>query len=190
VVLDACVLYSIQLTNFFMYLGEEGLFRAKWTDDIHEEWIRNVLKKNSHLTRDKLERRRRLMDEHALDALVTDYRPLIPTLTAINEKDRHVLAAAIRAQASAIVTINLDDFPEAALKPWDIEPLHPDDFVVNQYSLGSHAADAVCAAARNHRLSLRNPAYTVDQYIRMMEKAGLNKTGAIFSAPSVRPKLE
>lgn len=40
-------------------------------------------------------------------------------------KDRHVLAAAVRAAAAAVVTFNLDDFPDVAVDPFDIEALHP-----------------------------------------------------------------
>ena len=41
-ILDACVLYPAPLRDFFMRLAV-SLYQPKWTDDIHEEWIRNVL---------------------------------------------------------------------------------------------------------------------------------------------------
>ena len=47
-------------------------------------------------------------------------------------KDRHVLAAAVRANAEVIVTFNLNDFAEPALKPYDIAPIHPDEFLLDQ----------------------------------------------------------
>ena len=36
-VLDACVLYPAPLRDLLMHLALLDLFRAKWTDDIHEE---------------------------------------------------------------------------------------------------------------------------------------------------------
>src|SRR5713101_180173 len=39
VVYDACVLYPAPLRSFLMYLAMTGLYRARWTNDIHEEWI-------------------------------------------------------------------------------------------------------------------------------------------------------
>ena len=77
---DANVLYPAELRNLFMHLALTGLFRAKWSADVHEEWISALLEKRPDLTREKLERTRTLMDLHAIDALVTGYEDLIPGL--------------------------------------------------------------------------------------------------------------
>ena len=73
---DACVLYPASLADLLMHLAMTGLFRARWTDEIHEEWISALLKKRPDLGRAKLERRRDLMNLHAQDCLVTGYEPL------------------------------------------------------------------------------------------------------------------
>jgi len=52
---DAKVLYPAELRNFLMHLALTGLFRAKWSAAVHEEWISNLLKNRPDLTRDKLE---------------------------------------------------------------------------------------------------------------------------------------
>jgi hypothetical protein len=36
---DACVLYPAPLRDLLMHLAVTDLFRAKWTDQIHDEWI-------------------------------------------------------------------------------------------------------------------------------------------------------
>lgn len=108
---DANVLYPAELRNLLMHLALTGLFRAKWSADVHEEWISALLEKRPDLTRDNLERTRALMDLHAVDALVTGDEDLIPGLRLPDPNDRHVLAAAIRGQADVIVTMNLRDFP-------------------------------------------------------------------------------
>ena len=118
-ILDACVLYGARLRSFLMYLAMSDLLWARWTHRIHEEWMRNVLENYPHLTREKLERTRDLMDRHALDAIVTDYEELVASLTLPDPDDRHVLAAAIRAGADAIVTFNLADFPAEVLAEFD-----------------------------------------------------------------------
>ncbi|HTF72375.1 MAG TPA: PIN domain-containing protein [Edaphobacter sp.] len=84
------------MRNFLMHLALTGVFRSKWSADVHEEWIRNLLKNRPDLTREKLERTRQLMDKAATDAVVTGYEHLIPGLVLPDENDRHVLAAAIR----------------------------------------------------------------------------------------------
>jgi hypothetical protein len=40
---DSCVLYPAPLRDLLVRLARAGLFRARWTDTIHDEWIRNVL---------------------------------------------------------------------------------------------------------------------------------------------------
>ncbi len=173
VVFDACVFYPAPLRDFLMHLSLTDLFRSKWTADIHEEWIRNLLKNRTDLTREKLERTRQLMDSNVRDCLVTGYESLISTITLPDPNDRHVLAAAIKSHSQAIVTFNLKDFPREALAPWDIEVLHPDDFINCQVGLSSAA---VCTAAKRHREQLLNPPKTIEEYLATLEKQGLPQT--------------
>jgi hypothetical protein len=53
---DADVLYGSQLRNLMMHLAMTGLFRARWSDGVHEEWMTRLLKNRPDLTREKLER--------------------------------------------------------------------------------------------------------------------------------------
>jgi PIN domain-containing protein len=172
---DANVLYPAELRNFLMHLALTGVFRAKWSSDVHEEWIRNLLKNRPDLTREKLERTRRLMDKAAPDALVTGYQHLIPGLLLPDRDDRHVLAAAIRCGASLIVTSNLADFPPEALSPFDIEAQHPDEFILHLLDL---TPGLVIEAAHNHRTSLKNPPKTVEEYLDSLESQGLTQTAS------------
>ncbi len=88
---DACVLFPAQLRSLLMYLALTGLFRAKWTDEIHEEWMRGVLEKYPDRTRAEVERIRDLMNAHVRDCLVTNYADLIPSLQlAVRLDHRHV----------------------------------------------------------------------------------------------------
>lgn len=99
---DANVLYPAELRNLLMHLAMTGLFRAKWSDGVHEEWITALLRNRPDLSREKLERTRMLMDKHAADALVTAYEDLIEGLDLPDPDGRPVLAAAIRGQARVI----------------------------------------------------------------------------------------
>ena len=80
VVYDAKVLYPAPLRDLLMRLALTDLFRAKWTDDIHDEWICNVLAARPDLTREQLERTRELMNANVRDCVVEGYQNLIPGL--------------------------------------------------------------------------------------------------------------
>jgi hypothetical protein len=173
VVFDACVLYPAPLRDFLMQLAISDLFRAKWTAEIHEEWISHLLANRNDLTRAQLERTRDLMNQAVLDCLVTDYEELTPTLELPDNDDRHVVAAAIHCRAQAIVTFNLKDFPASALAPFDLEAIHPDDFIANLIGASSVV---VCAAAKAQRARLKNPPKTADEYLSTLESQGLSQT--------------
>lgn len=177
VVLDACTLYPAPIRDLLMELTVAGLYKAHWTDAIHEEWIRNVLLDRPDLTRDQLTRTRELMDQYAEDALVTQYQDLEPALQLPDTNDRHVLAAAIRCHADAIVTFNLKDFPQDALDPWGLEAIDPDDFVIYQFDLNM---PAVCGAAKSVRKRLRSPAFSAADYVTALSKCGLVRTAERF----------
>lgn len=139
VIYDACVLYPAPLRDLLIQLATANLFRAKWTNEIHEEWIRSVLKDRSDLTIEQLERARRLMDTAVLDCLVTGYEPLIQAIDLPDKDDRHVVAAAIHARADAVVTYNLKDFPSKILERYNLEAIHPDEFINYQIDLDESA---------------------------------------------------
>ena len=122
---------------------------------------------------EQLQRTRELMNSNVRDGLVTGYETLIDAVTLPDPDARHVLAAAIRAGADLIVTFNLNDFPKKDLQPYGIEAQHPDDFLTYQLDL---APNIVCAAAKRHRASLKNPPKDVDEYLATLEAQGLAQT--------------
>lgn len=161
-----------------MHLALTGLFRARWSAAVHEEWIHALLRRRPDLSREKLHRTRMLMDLHARDALVSGYEDLINGLELPDPSDRHVLAAAaIRGGANIIVTANLRHFPARVLSQFGIEPQHPDVFISH---LLVQAPMLVVAAARDHRESLKNPPKSIPQYLEALEAQGLSKTVACF----------
>ncbi len=170
---DACVLYSAPLRDILMWLSITDIFRARWTDQILDEWSHKLLAKRPDLKHEQIERTRRLMNESAFDCLVIGYEDLIDGLELPDPDDRHVLAAAIRAQAGVIVTLNLKDFPADYLAQFGIEAQHPDDFIMHLVDL---SAGTVCKAAKHHPESLHNPAKSVGDYLDNLERQQLPKT--------------
>ena len=76
-------------------------------------------------------------------SITAAYDELVDGLLLPDPDDRHVLAAAIRAGAQAIVTFNVKDFPASTLSKYSMEALHPDDFLLDVIDL---APAALCAA--------------------------------------------
>src|ERR1700722_6141619 len=98
---DACVLHPAPLRDLLLQLALSDLFRAKWSNAIHDEWIESVLERRPDLKREQLERTRALMNSHVRGCLVEGHEPLIKTLVLPDPDDRHVVAAAIHARADA-----------------------------------------------------------------------------------------
>ena len=169
VILDACVLYPAPLRDFLLRLSLTGLFCAKWTDQIQQEWSQNLLNQRPELS-ERIPHTIRQMNNAIPDVLVTGHESLISGLQLPDKNDRHVLAAAIQCGAQAIVTFNLKDFPQTALKPYEIEPIHPDVFVENQLDLNPAF---VIEAAKNARSALKNPTKTAAQFIETLANQGL-----------------
>lgn len=181
-IFDASVLYPAPLRDFLMRLALTDLFRARWTEDIHEEWIRSLPEVRTDLRREQLERTRELMNANARDCLVEGYQSLIPGLKLPDPDDRHILAAAIR--ASVIVAFNLRDFPAAQLEQYGVEAQHPDEFIVHLIDLNQVK---VCAAAEEQRRSLRNPPKTVEEYLETLLRQGLPQTAALLRSLCYMP---
>lgn len=173
--LDANVLYPAPLRDLLLQLALTDLFKAKWSADIHDEWIGALLRNEPHRDSARLERTRKMMDEATRDCLVTGYRALIPALSLPDPNDRHVLAAAITGRCDVIVTSNLKHFPDDVVAPFEIEVQHPDVFIANLLAL---APGIVCEAVRTVRARLKLPPFTVDDYLATLTQLGLVATAS------------
>lgn len=156
-----------------MRLGIAGIYQPKWTVEIHNEWQRNLLLNDPDLTAVKLQHIEFLMNKALPDANVTGYETLIPGLDLPDVNDRHVLAAAIRSNSEVIVTANLKDFPADRLSRYDIEAIHPDEFIADLFDLNSAIVLKVVQMART---SLKNPPFGVNGYLEALQRQGLPMT--------------
>lgn len=159
-----------------MWLSLTDLFKARWTDIIHDEWIRNV-ESNHGIARENLEKVRDLMDANVLDAKISGFEYLIDKLELPDPNDRHVLAAAIHSKSDAIVTFNLKDFPKEYLKSFDVELIHPDDFIVYQFDFDR---SAVLKSFKAQRANLSNPTMNTKEFINCLYKQQLPQTASIL----------
>ena len=179
VVYDACVLYPMTLRDILLQLAMTGLFQAKWTEAIQDEWSRNLLKRRPDLDEAKIKRTQGLMNGAVRDCLIVGYEALIDSIELPDPDDRHVVAAAKMAGADVIVTYNLKDFPEAALSEHGLEAQHPDAFLVHALDLN---AGIVCESVRRCRLRNKNPKFSVDEYLNLIEKNELTQFAGYLRA--------
>jgi predicted nucleic acid-binding protein len=176
VMLDACVLYPAPLRDLLIELASTDLFRAKWTERIHDEWISALLRNRPELNEERLRKHTvARMNDAVLNGLVSGYEAIEAGLELPDANDHHVLAAAIHSKCDAIVTLNLKDFPKDQLDRYELELLHPDDFLHFQYDLGE--ADVVTSVQRI-RQRLRKPALSAQEYLQILKAQGLPKTVA------------
>lgn len=173
VIYDASVLHPSPLRDLLIRLANKRRLnlRARWTSVILEEMIDSVLNRRPDLDRARLERTADLMTRAVSDCLVTGWEPLVETLDLPDPDDRHVLAAAIRANAQAIVTANLKDFAAKALSRWDIEVQHPDVFL--KHLIDVHPASVV-SALTEQAAALRNPPQSAAQVVVTLRLCGLD----------------
>ncbi len=136
IILDACVLANSGVCDLYLRLAEPPrLYLPRWSDMILDE-----------VKRTQMTKLRRPFPEYLADywrqevtgsfpeALVEGFEHLITRLENA-EKDRHVLAAAIQGGVSVIVTFNLRDFPESAMRVWKVTAIHPQDYLLTLYSM-------------------------------------------------------
>ena len=134
VLLDACVLANFGVCDLLLRLAESPrLFLPVWSDEILRETHRTQIEKLGW-PKELAESFQSEIRNAFPHATVNDYGHLIEKMEN-EEKDRHVLAAAIRSGTSLIVTFNLKHFPDSTLKPWGIEASHPQDYLTTLYEM-------------------------------------------------------
>lgn len=170
--LDTCVLYPAYLCDTLLRLAEAAAYRPLWSAEVLAELRRNLIVRN--IPPDRVDRRLAKMTRSFPDALVTGYESLIEGMTN-DPKDRHVLAAAVRANAEVLVTFNLRDFPEPALKPYDVVVIHPDEFLLDQLDLYPGVTVEVL---RQQAASYRRVPNTVPDILVLLERTGVPRFAA------------
>lgn len=179
VVYDACVLYPAPLRDLLIRIANKGLVRARWTDQILEECFESILENRPDLKPEALARTRDLMTQAVPDCMVTGYEELIDRIDLPDKDDRHVVAAAIRCGAQVVVTFNLDDFPADRLSRYNLEPQHPDDFVLSSIDL---SPGMLVAAVEEQHGALRNPPVDLPTLLDTLRALGLVQSVARLRA--------
>lgn len=163
--LDACVIFPYSLSNVLLEAAYQGLYRVHFSNKILDEAIRNRIKRGrmNQVTADKFRA-----------ALIRGFsQALVEAPVSLEEKmenhpkDRHVLASAVYAKVDVIITSNLKDFPTSSLAPWNMEVMHPDDFL--NYLCDENGDDALYDLICTQIAGYKKPPITFLEFLSNFE---------------------
>lgn len=170
VVLDACVMVPIALCDTLLRLAEEQLFRPIWSDRIFDEATGAIAAIHPEIDGSAIKRRFAYMNEAFPGDRVQDFAQIEAGLQLPDPDDRHVVAAALRARADAIVTANLRDFPVETMRSLELEVISADDFLMSQLDMRNAV---VLGALLEQATATRNPQRSLDDVPTVLGRAGV-----------------
>jgi len=176
-VLDTNVIYPLWIRDLLLWFAHYDLYTPKWSKHIFDEWLA-VMERKGISPADAL-KRTKYVSEAFPDALVENYEPLIESLTLPDDKDKHVLAAAIKTNANLIVTNNLKHFPKEYISIFGLSAKNADDFFTDIIDLNHEMS---IKAFRDLVLNKRNPPLDEYQVLDIFRKNGLKDTADYIHA--------
>jgi predicted nucleic acid-binding protein len=171
-VFDACILYPFHLRNVIVQAGVDRLVHARWTDEIHDEWMRNLVANTPGLSVERLAATKQLMTIALPDAMVSGYERHIQTISLPDPDDRHVVAAAIEAKATHILTWNLRHFPARFLKAHGLIRQTPDAFLADLYD---EVPQLLLASLANARRNLSKSGLSAEEFLDVLREQKLTQ---------------
>jgi hypothetical protein len=169
--LDTNVIYPLPIRDLLFWFAHYELYTPKWSEHIFDEWA-EVMRRRG-IPEPEIIKRLDIATRAFPDALVKNYSALIDSLRLPDEKDRHVLAAAIKSNATIIVTNNLKDFPKEYLRSFGLTAKGVDDFIADIIDLNRELA---VLAFREMVLNRKNPAMDEFEALTILRKYGLNNS--------------
>jgi predicted nucleic acid-binding protein len=176
VVVDANVLFPFTVRDTLLRSAASGYFQIHWSEEILDEATRNLIG-SGRMSEDQAAHLMAAMRNAFPEALVRGHEHLIPSMPN-DEKDRHVVAAAVCVGAQVVVTNNLRDFVPM---PDGIEAQSPDDFLLDLLDL---SPGSMLSLLRRQAAALSRPPVSLTELL-----AGLGKSVPRFEA-AVRDLLE
>ncbi len=178
VMLDACVLYPTVMREVLLGCAGAGLFEARWSARILEEWARATA---------KLGPEQEVWARGEIAALAAQFPDAMVRYDPAQERafwlpdpaDIHVLTAAVIGSCDGILTMNTKDFPkdilgDAALLRWD-----PDGFALMLLAEAPDQVRGVAARVLDQANRLSPEPWTMRA---LMKKARMPRFGKALEA--------
>jgi predicted nucleic acid-binding protein len=164
-VLDACVLYPPSLRDFLLTLASLDAFEVRWSEEILREVERNVIADYPDVDPQQFRRHTIGSMNTAFGGALTEL-PSTPTLfEGVDDKDQHVANCALASESDTIITVNLRDFPSAALTPRGIKVLSSGQLIVK---INDEDPELIDAALQSMSKRWRNPPRTPLEILQML----------------------
>jgi hypothetical protein len=179
VVLDTCVMLKPRMSDVIMDLRAEEVMSVHWTETIDDEFLRNFQRLFEHsetaATR-RLGAMKRRCPEWEVFVSETDFSD-VPD--EVDEKDRHVAAAALALRNSIegdedpfdvlIVTDNIKDLAPEQMANLGVRVMTSGDFLNEVFTAEPAAMErAIDQAVRD----LRSPPYTLQELLFALREQG------------------
>ena len=176
-VLDTNVIYPLWIRDLLLWFAHYDLYTPKWSKHIFDEW--DVVMTRKGISEEDRCKRISKVNEAFPDGMVENYESLVQMLDLPDEKDKHVLAAAIKTNANLIVTNNLKDFPVDYLASFSLSAKSADDFLTDIIDLNH---DASIRAFKDLVLQKKNPPYDKYEVLDILRRNSLKATADYLHA--------
>ena len=130
VLADANVLYSRVLRDYLLYAAEQEIVNVNWSQAILQDVVEHLTANLIDFTEASGKTLIKALTETFPDALVEPTKADFQMITDIalpDEDDRHVLAAALAADARIICTNNIKHFPPDLMTRFGLIAMTPDE---------------------------------------------------------------
>ena len=176
-ILDTNVIYPIEIRDLLFWFAHYDLYTIRWSQHIFDEWVDVMQRKG--ISESEIQKRTGKARKAFPEALVENYESIIHSLNLPDNKDRHILAAAIKSNAQVIVTNNVIDFPAEYISRFGISAKTADEFLADIIDLNQTEA---LKAFRESVLNRRNPIMDEHAVLQVLRKHGLIDTANYLHA--------
>lgn len=170
-VLDTNIIFPIVIRDLLFWFAFYELYTPKWSKNIFDEWERVMIERGvgKEMAKKQVNRANLAFP----DAMVMGYEELMVKLNLPDENDKHVLAAAIKANADIIITNNIKDFPQQYIASFGLNVINADDFLTEIIDLNHDLALKAFKEMVSHK---KKPEMNEFQVLKMLENNGLINT--------------
>ncbi len=165
VILDSCVLFPMYLRDLLLCTAEAELYLPYWSQEILNGATRNLVSQGRMTAELAMKLEKAI--KTAFPKAIVEVPPSLVEVMTNHPGDRHVLAAAVIANAKVIITSNLKHFQANDLAPWNIKAQSPDEFLCELFD---EYPDEMVEVVRRQSQVLRKPPMTVNELLALLSR--------------------